>query len=378
MSLLHRIWTAVRGGEDPEALREEIRRLEVAHASDVEALSQRDRLLRMMVESSPTAMVLVGETGVIVFTNEAARELFFEGRDARGENFLKMLAGAAEPLRRALASDTDEIFTFDHEGGPETYHVGKRHFTFEDEPHTLITVRHMTHEVSRQEILVLKRTLRIIGHELANSMAPASSLLRSARQMLARPELHGSLEKALQTVEERLAHLQGFLAGLARLGQLPRPKKRDVAWPEFLDGLRALFPDAVIAPPPGGTGWFDPAQIQQVLINLVKNAHEAGGPRDTVVIEVEAAEGGVRLAVLDRGAGMSDDVMAKALVPAFTTKADGSGMGLTLCREIVEAHDGRLRIGRRADRGTVVSFWLPSRTPEPPHVRARLTLSGVR
>src|SRR5262249_40244228 len=286
-SLLHRIWTAVRGGEDPEALREEIRRLEVAHASDVEALSQRDRLLRMMVESSPTAMVLVGETGVIVFTNEAARELFFEGRDARGGNFLKMLAGAAEPLRRALASDTDEIFTFDHEGGPETYHVGKRHFTFEDEPHTLITVRHMTHEVSRQEILVLKRTLRIIGHELANSMAPASSLLRSARQMLARPELHGSLEKALQTVEERLAHLQGFLAGLARLGQLPRPKKRDVAWPEFLDGLRALFPDAVIAPPPGGTGWFDPAQIQQVLINLVKNAHEAGGPRDTVVIEVE-------------------------------------------------------------------------------------------
>ncbi len=379
MTLLHRIWAAVLDGEDPESLRAEIRRLEAARSADAEALSQRERLLRMMVESSPTAMVLAGETGVIVFTNQAARQLFFEGREAKGENFLKMLAGAAEPLRRALASDTDEIFTFEDDGAPETYHVGKRHFTFDAEPHTLITVRHMTHEISRQEILILKRTLRIIGHELANSMAPASSLLRSARQMLARPELHGSLEKALQTVEERLGHLQGFLVGLARLGQLPRPKKRDVSWPEFLDGLRTLWPDAVIAPAPSGAGWFDPAQIQQVLINLVKNAHEAGGPRDAVVIEVEAApEGGVRFAVLDRGPGMSDEVMGNALVPAFTTKENGSGMGLTLCREIVEAHDGRLRIGRREGKGTVVSFWLPSRTPEPPHSRARLTLSGVR
>src|SRR5450432_3722850 len=84
------------------------------------------------------------------------------------------------------------------------------------------------------------------------------------------------------------------------------------------------------------SGWFDPAQIQQVLINLVKNAHEAGGPRDGVGIEVDAApEGGVRFTVLDRGPGMSDDVMSRALVPAFTTKERGSGMGLTLCREIV-------------------------------------------
>src|SRR5262249_17234200 len=154
LSPLHRVWAPGCGGGEPPARRHESRRREGGHASDVEALSQRDRLLRMMVESSPTAMVLVGETGVIVFTNEAARELFFEGRDARGENFLKMLAGAAEPLRRALASDTDEIFTFDHEGGPETYHVGKRHFTFEDEAHTLITVRPITHEGSRQELLV--------------------------------------------------------------------------------------------------------------------------------------------------------------------------------------------------------------------------------
>jgi signal transduction histidine kinase len=226
---------------------------------------------------------------------------------------------------------------------------------------------------------VLKKTLRIIGHELANSMAPASSLLQSARAMLARPEAHGRLDMALRTVEERLVHLHGFLTGLAHLGQLPKPRKREVAWPAFLDGLRTLWPDVVIGQPPAAAGWFDPVQIQQVLINLVKNAHESGGPREGVTIEVEAApEGGVRFSVLDRGPGMSDEVMRKALVPSFTTKEHGSGMGLTLCREIVEAHDGRLRIGRREGSGTAVSFWLPSRVPELAMSRARLTLTGMR
>jgi signal transduction histidine kinase len=86
----------------------------------------------------------------------------------------------------------------------------------------------------------------------------------------------------------------------------------------------------------------------------------------------------VRFAVLDRGPGMSDAVLEKALVPAFTTKEHGSGMGLALCRDIVDGHDGRLRIGRREGTGTVVSFWLPSRTFDPSASRARLTLTGAR
>jgi signal transduction histidine kinase len=338
-------------------------------------------MLQVILDSTPAAMVLVSEIGTIVFTNATARQLFFEGREAKGENFLLMLGNVSEPLRRALLSDTDQIFTFDEGGDPETYHLAKTHFVLDGQAHALISVRHMTLEISRQEITVLKKTLRIIGHELANSMAPASSLLQSARQMVSRPEMHARLVTALQTVEERLVHLNGFLAGLAHLGQLPKPKRRDISWPEFLGGLRTLWPTVAIAPPPPADGWFDPAQIQQVLINLVKNAHESGGPREGVAIEVEAAsEGGVRFSVVDSGPGMSDEVLNKALIPSFTTKDQGSGMGLVLCREIVEAHEGRLRIGRRPPpaTGTVVSFWLPSRTVEPPMSRARLTLTGTR
>jgi two-component system nitrogen regulation sensor histidine kinase NtrY len=340
-------------------------------------------LLQVILDSTSAALLVVGETGRILFTNLAARQLFFEGREARGENFLLMLGNVSEPLRQALTSETDQIFTYDDPGGePETYHLARSDFSLAGEPHTLISVRHMTVEISRQELSLLKRTLRIIGHELSNSMAPASSLLRSARLMLSRPEMHPRLEKALQTVEERLVHLHDFLAGLAQLGQLPRPRQREVPWAPFVEGLRALWPDvAVHLPDPHPeSAWFDPVQIQQVLINLVKNAHEAGGPGDGVAIELEPASerGGVRFAVLDRGPGMSEDVLSRAMLPAFTTKDRGSGMGLTLCREVVSGHGGRLRIDRREGGGTAVGFWLPSRTAEPAINRARLTLTGSR
>jgi signal transduction histidine kinase len=341
--------------------------------------SQDDRMLQVILDSTPAAMVLVSETGNIVFTNAAARQLFFEDREPKGENFLHILDSVAEPLRRALLSDVDQIFTFEDQGEQETYHLAKSVFTLAGEPLTLISVRHMTREISLQEISTLKKTLRIIGHELGNSMTPVMSLLQSAQGMLSAPELHGKLATSLQIVEDRLGHLHGFLTGLARLGQLPKPQRRDVSWPEFLDGLRTLWPTVVISPPPQRVGWFDPIQIQQVLINLIKNAYEAGGPDDGVAIEVETtADGTVRFTVLDRGCGMSDEVMSKALIPSFTTKKHGSGMGLTLCREIIEAHDGRLRVGRREGAGTIVSFWLSSRTPEPPLNRARLTLTGAR
>src|SRR5215468_914226 len=111
-----------------------------------------ERLLSVILDSTPSAMILVGETGRIAFTNAAARQLFFNDQEVTGENFLKMLASASEPLRRPLLSETD--------------HISKRHFTLDDEPHTLIIVKHMTPEISKQEIAVLKKTLRIIGHEL--------------------------------------------------------------------------------------------------------------------------------------------------------------------------------------------------------------------
>src|SRR3954470_16809799 len=240
MGLLDRI-TGAASAHETAALSAEVRRLEAALQANETAQRRREELLRQGVDTTPMAIVLLCDVGTIAFTNNAAREMFFEGRDVQGQNFLAMLAGASEALRRALLSETDHIFSFDDGGGLETYHLARRRLQLAGEPHTLVSVRNMTVEISRQENAVLKKTIRIMGHELANTLAPVSSLLRTARQLLARPELRDRLETVFATVDERLNHLGEFLGGWARLGQLPLPRPREVPWAELLGGVRALW-----------------------------------------------------------------------------------------------------------------------------------------
>ena len=105
---------------------------------------------------------------------------------------------------------------------------------------------------------------------------------------------------------------------------------------------------------------FDPGQMQQVLINLLKNAVEAGGPAEEITLSIsEVPAGAFEIRVEDRGKGMRDDVMKNALLPFFSTKPSGSGLGLPLCREIVEAHGGTLSIRPRAGGGISVACLIP-------------------
>ena len=372
---------AAAAAPDVGVLRAEIARLRQSLAAQVAAAREREEVLRAVVDGAPGAVVLLDEVGNLVFTNAGARDLFFEGVEPEGRNFLEMLASLPEPLRKALLSDVDRIFSFASDGQSETFHLAKRQLTLHGQPHNLLIVRHMTLEVSRQENAVLRKAIRVIHHELANSLTPAVSLLQSVRRRLTEIASAPQLQQMLAVVEDRVSHLNAFLGGFAALGRLPRPRACDVPWESFLTSLRQLLPDVCVMPAPAGSGWFDPAQIQQILLNLVKNAREAGSPAGDIVLEVVAAvEGGHRVSVLDRGEGMTDKVLENALVPSFTTKADGSGMGLALCREIVDGHEGHLGLARRAGGGMAVVFWLPPREPVPASARlsrARLTVSRV-
>jgi two-component system nitrogen regulation sensor histidine kinase NtrY len=208
---------------------------------------------------------------------------------------------------------------------------------------------------------VWKRAIRTLSHEINNSLAPIASLARSVRHMAGNPEHAGRLDAALDVIDERSTHLKEFLEGYARFARLPAPVPREVDLDLFLGELRQLFPFRLDGDPPRRPARFDPGQMQQALINLLKNAQESGSPPEKVRLAVEdLGEGGVRFRVLDRGSGMSDEVLRKALLPFYTSKPGGSGLGLPLCREIVEGHGGHLRIERRAGGGTEVVCWLPA------------------
>ena len=303
-------------------------------------VATKERLLAAVVEAAPMAIVLFGDRGYIVFTNQEARELFFEGRSPEGEDFLALLATAPDPLRRAVLAERDELVTIEDGGEREVWSLAKRYFPLPsangvDEVHTLLLVKHLTAEINRQEVETWRRMLRILSHEVNNSLAPVSSLMHSARMLAKGSPAEAKLLRVVDTVAERAEHLRRFLNGYAALARLPRPRPDDVPWGPFLERIAAMWPRTRLVGEPVGSGWFDPVQLEQALINLLKNAEEAGGDAAEVELEVESLEsGGVRLAVRDRGRGMSDEVMRHALLPFYSTKEGGSGLGLALCREI--------------------------------------------
>jgi nitrogen fixation/metabolism regulation signal transduction histidine kinase len=324
------------------------------------ALVQKEILFDTILQATPIGLVLTNQRRRVVFANRAARELLVIEGAFEGADFGAILGGCPEVMREALAAGRDAVFSHSAEGEEEVFHVARRTFQVNAQRHDLYLLQRLTQELRRQEVAVWKKAIRTMQHELGNSLAPITSLARSMRHILAGSEHAARLAAVLDVIEERSAHLLAFLEGYARFARLPGPERREVGWREFLAELADLYPFRLAGELPAAPGRFDPQQMQQALINLLKNAAESGSPPEEITLAVErTADGGFRLRVADRGAGMSDEGLRRALLPFYTSKSGGSGLGLPLAREIVEAHGGRLRIERREGGGTAVVCWLP-------------------
>lgn len=337
----------------------------------------RDRIIALLADNVPDAVVLFSDVGTIHYSNVVARDLFFEGQAPEGQNFIRLVSAAAAPLREALLGETDRFFSVDVEGRRESYHLSRRSFDMEGQPLTLLVVKYMTREIHRREIEVLKRVVRVISHEVNNSLAPISSLMHSARMLSTKLGQADKYQRMFDTIDERTSHLRTFLEGYAALARLPRPQFRETDFGPLLAHVAALYPEVQLPAAPERPGWFDAAQIEQVLINLIKNARESGSPAAEVELRVAiGADGSSDLEVLDRGQGFSLEAMQNSLVPLYTTKPQGSGMGLALSREIVEAHRGSLDVSNRKDGGARIRVHLAGRAlPAHDAGRSRLTLT---
>ncbi|MGN2245862.1 sensor histidine kinase [Frateuria sp. GZRR35] len=324
-------------------------------------LVQRELLLDTVVQHTPVSLVLANTQGRIAYANIAARHLFNEGRSLNGLDFGELLLNVPEALRRAVENGEDALLSVPMDGNDETFHLSQRLFRLQGRPHKLYSLRRMTRELSRQEVATWKRVIRVISHELNNSLAPISSLAHSGAELARRGDL-ARLPGVFATIGERARHLHGFIAGYASFAKLPTPQPQAIDWQAFLDSLalhcRFRFAGSVPTEP----GWFDKAQIEQVLINLIKNAHEAGGSEEGVTLSLAQVGHDWRIEVADRGPGMSETVLAQALLPFYSTKRSGTGLGLALAREITEAHGGRIALANREDGGLRVSLLLPARS----------------
>lgn len=310
-----------------------------------------DALLRKVMAEIDVAVLAFDAQGTVRLANRTAERLLagtggLLGRDAASLGLAACLEGEAP--RTVL-----NVFP----GGSGPWELRRGQFRQRGLPHTLVVLTDLRRALREEERQAWQRLVRVLGHEINNSLAPIQSIAEHLRHELARPraeraaDLEEDLAGGLEVITRRAAGLARFLAAYARLARLPPPRLGPVDVPAWVARVVALERRAPVAVDPGPDAVLhaDGDQLDQLLINLVRNAADAtlvagaGG----VVVTWRLAAGTLELVVIDDGHGLAET--ANLFVPFFTTKPDGSGIGLVLARQIAEAHGGTLSLVNRSD-----------------------------
>lgn len=316
--------------------------------------------LSAALEHDPSAVLLVDNEGVVVYANAASHRVLGVATPLLGLDVDAVFENLHTELQAALASGQDSIVAQGSESKEdETLLVSSRALHIDGNPHFLYMLRPVTQQVRRQEVEHWKKLIRVMSHELNNALAPITSLLSSARTVNQMTHQDPRLGQIFESIQERASHLVSFLEGYREVARLPRPARREINWESFLQGLESQKKFTRVGSVPVSMAFFDPIQLERVLVNVLNNSYEAGSPTEDVTIEVTEESSGFRINIQDRGSGMPEPVLKQAMLPFFSTKRTGTGVGLALSREIIEAHGGQLTLANREGGGLIVSCFVP-------------------
>ncbi|HEX2122209.1 MAG TPA: ATP-binding protein [Thermoanaerobaculia bacterium] len=311
------------------------------------------------LEAAALVRAVIAEVDAAIFAFDAASRLELVNR--AGERLLglsadRLLGRTAAEIGVGDLLDTIEASTVERSFGGVTARWSVRVSTFrrEGELHRLLVIADISRALRQEEIRAWQRVVRVVGHELNNSLAPIKSIAGSLEEAIATetidPRVHASLSRGLSVISRRADALARFLSAYSELARLPEPTLRAVDLGAVVRRAVALDRrlDVTVEAGPAVKLEADEDQLEQVIINLVKNAIDAalesgGGVTVAWRTTGDAAE----LSVLDEGPGLA--ATANVFVPFFTTKPGGSGIGLVLGRQIAEAHGGTLILRNRAD-----------------------------
>ncbi|MCY4647633.1 MAG: ATP-binding protein [Gammaproteobacteria bacterium] len=306
--------------------------------------------LRKVLEEIDIVVLAFDPQGVLRIINRAGERLL--GQPAR-----RLRGRTAEELRLSgqLTGTTPRTVELSFPGGSGRWELRRSVVRQEGYPLRLIALSDLSRALHEEERKAWKRIIRVLSHEINNSLAPIKSISGSLRTLLKRgrlpAEMEDDVERGLDVISSRAETLGRFMASYARLARLPAPKPAPIPvgnLVQMVADLETRIPVEVV-PGPEATCSADADQLQQALINLVRNAVdatlEAGGRRVRLGWAVHDAR--VEIIVEDEGPGLGDT--GNLFVPFFTTKSGGSGVGLVLSRQIAESHGGTLLLENRGD-----------------------------
>jgi two-component system, NtrC family, nitrogen regulation sensor histidine kinase NtrY len=343
------------------------------------------------VEATALLQRVVEEVDVPIFAFDPGDRLRLV--NSAGERLLrrpsaKLLGHTAFELelRNALTCENETLVAL-HFAGDTRWFVRRSSFRQQGVPHTLLVLSDVSRALREEERRAWQSLIRVMGHELNNSLAPIKSIAGSLNARLSamnfEPEQRQDFERGLSIIETRAASLNRFLQAYRQLAQMPPPALQPCPIPALVKRVAALETrvNVTVIPGPDVTLMADPDQVEQMLINLLRNAAEAvlepstpgensngsksatsgeSGPQ--IVFTWLLTDEDLTITIEDSGPGLMNP--SNAFVPFYTTKPGGSGIGLILSRQISEAHGGSLELANRLERrGCAVRVTLPLTIP---------------
>ena len=235
-------------------------------------------------------------------------------------------------------------------------------FQAEGKPRILITLKNIHSVLEQKEMISWQKLISVLTHEIMNSITPVISLSETLTERTANREVNEkdfhNMQQALSVIHRRSKGLLGFVENYRKLSRLPEPIFSKVAVSGLFEDIRKLYPDIIYSYEETGSLelWIDRGQIEQVLINLIKNAYEACEKTDFPMIRLDTYTDRYhklfRVRIHDNGTGISPEAADKIFLPFYTTKATGSGIGLSLCKQIMTAHGGSISCLPEPEHGT--------------------------
>jgi nitrogen fixation/metabolism regulation signal transduction histidine kinase len=364
---------------DDEQLLLRYRKLEQKLADLRNEKDAQSQYLKTIVQHLGIGLMTFDKSGDVQIINTTAKKLL-------KVKHLKNIAGLnklSEPLVKSfesLKTGGQDLIKIQHEGYTYQLSVYAIELTLKGEPFKLITLQNIQSELEEKEMEAWQNLIRVLTHEIMNSVTPISSLAATVdgdlknnieenkdRYEIEKDDLD-DIHRAIQTIQRRSEGLIRFVSDFRNLTRIPIPQKKEVKVKEIFQRVLTLLKhdldqfsiNVVTSVRPAELSIrVDPELIEQVMINIVKNAIQALSEKTDKQIKLSARidnKNNVTIRIKDNGSGIDEEALSKIFIPFFTTKKNGSGIGLSLSKQIMRQHKGAIKVVSNLDEGTEFSL----------------------
>ena len=309
------------------------------------------------------AIIVIDRTGKIEWINKFALDMFGKPQPRKLYDLAKTSLSLPEELDSLIPKETKTIRFTTHEKKDLQVLATAIYFSLEEKNLKLISLKNIQSILEESESEAWKKLIRVLTHEIMNSLSPIISLSETFSNP--EPEARDLIFQAMQTIHRRSKGLIEFVHNYQKLTRIPAPVKTKFPAKELMQDISSLlcsdYPFTYHLVNKHIMLHADRGQIEQVLINLIKNACESSVNKDSLKVEVKISldeYNRTLIRVKDNGQGILPETMENIFVPFFTTKSQGSGIGLSICRQIVNLHEGSISVESEAEKGSCFSILL--------------------